>query len=176
MKKGRVNLRQWRVSNAFYKVLQRPHIPIAISVSSGKAFEYSVSPLCLPIHPSRYSRIMSGTSEKKLVFRNVVGLEYSLSGLTGNTLDSHRLIYFAGQQEGPEEFLKDPNNGLKEVEEEINTISGNISGVPYYVVGVYSVEIPRNAYAGFSRERIIISPQSLLAVKVGYHNNFSIRA
>lgn len=26
------------------------------------------------------------------------GLSYSLSGLTGNTLDSHRLIYFAGQQ------------------------------------------------------------------------------
>ncbi|XP_062009749.1 uncharacterized protein LOC133726252 [Rosa rugosa] len=27
------------------------------------------------------------------------GLEYDLSGLTGNTLDSHRLIYFAGQQD-----------------------------------------------------------------------------
>ncbi|ONI18947.1 hypothetical protein PRUPE_3G249100 [Prunus persica] len=26
------------------------------------------------------------------------GLEYNLSGLTGNTLDSHRLIYFAGLQ------------------------------------------------------------------------------
>ncbi|KAK1562272.1 hypothetical protein Q3G72_009227 [Acer saccharum] len=31
------------------------------------------------------------------VFRGL-GLEYNLSGLTGNTLDSHRLIYFAGQQ------------------------------------------------------------------------------
>ncbi|KAG4937527.1 hypothetical protein JHK85_052446 [Glycine max] len=148
------------------------------------------------------------------VFKNV-GLEYSLSGLTGNTIDSHRLIYFARQQgldkqhdlveelnigyftqgkyigdhkfllesaakvgiEGAEEFLKDPNNGLKEhtgyvypripilpkvanpnpyrilehtanyvtmllsssfkmlnVEEELKTYSGNISGVPYYVI------------------------------------------
>ncbi|KAK6913395.1 DSBA-like thioredoxin domain [Dillenia turbinata] len=31
------------------------------------------------------------------VFRGI-GLEYNLDGLTGNTLDSHRLIYFAGQQ------------------------------------------------------------------------------
>ncbi|BAT83217.1 uncharacterized protein YwbO-like isoform X1 [Vigna umbellata] len=105
------------------------------------------------------------------VFKNV-GLEYCLSGLTGNTIDSHRLIYFARQQGpekqhllveelaigyftqgkyigdhefllesaakvgivGAEEFLKDPNNGLKEVEEELNTISRNISGVPYYVI------------------------------------------
>ncbi|KAL5176990.1 Receptor-like protein kinase HERK 1 [Glycine soja] len=105
------------------------------------------------------------------VFKNV-GLEYSLSGLTGNTIDSHRLIYFARQQgldkqhdlveelnigyftqgkyigdhkfllesaakvgiEGAEEFLKDPNNGLKEVEEELKNNSGNISGVPYYVI------------------------------------------
>ncbi|RDX74933.1 ywbO, partial [Mucuna pruriens] len=200
----------------------------------------------LSVYPSRYSRIMSGTSEKKLVridvssdtvcpwcfvgkrnldkaiatskdkynfeiiwhpfqldpdapkegidkreyyrrkfgsqsermearmsevFKNV-GLEYSLSGLTGNTIDSHRLIYFAKQQgldkqhdlveelaigyftqgkyigdhkfllesaakvgiEGAEEFLQDPNNGLKEVEEELKTIAGNISGVPYYVI------------------------------------------
>ncbi|EXB77651.1 Uncharacterized protein ywbO [Morus notabilis] len=34
------------------------------------------------------------------VFKKI-GLEYSLSGLTGNTLDSHRLIYFAGKQ-GPD--------------------------------------------------------------------------
>ncbi|KAK7273286.1 hypothetical protein RIF29_14335 [Crotalaria pallida] len=105
------------------------------------------------------------------VFRSV-GLEYSISGLTGNTLDSHRLIYFGGQQglgkqhdlveelnlgyftqgkyigdlkfllesadkvgiEGAEEFLKDPNNGLKEVVEELKTYSGNINGVPYYVI------------------------------------------
>nr|POF02636.1 hypothetical protein CFP56_39617 [Quercus suber] len=26
------------------------------------------------------------------------GLEYDLSGLTGNTLDSHKLMHFAGQQ------------------------------------------------------------------------------
>ncbi|XP_048230355.1 uncharacterized protein YwbO isoform X2 [Ricinus communis] len=31
------------------------------------------------------------------VFRGL-GLEYNISGLTGNTLDSHRLINFAGQQ------------------------------------------------------------------------------
>ncbi|RVW39244.1 hypothetical protein CK203_085083 [Vitis vinifera] len=31
------------------------------------------------------------------VFRGL-GLQYNLSGLTGNTLDSHRLIYFAGKQ------------------------------------------------------------------------------
>ncbi|WVZ07465.1 hypothetical protein V8G54_020811 [Vigna mungo] len=105
------------------------------------------------------------------VFKNF-GLEYCMSGLTGNTIDSHRLIYFARQQgpekqhllveelaigyftqgkyigdhefllesaakvgiEGAEEFLKDPNNGLKEVEEELHTISRNISGVPYYVI------------------------------------------
>ncbi|XP_027349637.1 uncharacterized protein LOC113861184 isoform X2 [Abrus precatorius] len=85
------------------------------------------------------------------IFKSV-GLEYSLAGLTGNTIDSHRLIYFSRQQgldkqhdlveelnigyftqgkfigdhkflvesaakvgiEGAEEFLKDPNNGLKE--------------------------------------------------------------
>ncbi|XP_027926753.1 uncharacterized protein LOC114183806 isoform X2 [Vigna unguiculata] len=105
------------------------------------------------------------------VFKSV-GVEYSFSGLTGNTIDSHRLIYFARQQGpekqhllveelaigyftqgkyigdhefllesaaevgivGAEEFLKDPNNGLKEVEEELKTISRNISGVPYYVI------------------------------------------
>ncbi|XP_054802423.1 uncharacterized protein LOC129306094 isoform X2 [Prosopis cineraria] len=27
-----------------------------------------------------------------------VGLQYNMSGLTGNTMDSHRLIYFAGLQ------------------------------------------------------------------------------
>ncbi|KAL1309317.1 hypothetical protein AAHE18_17G169600 [Arachis hypogaea] len=88
------------------------------------------------------------------VFRNV-GLEYSMSGLAGNTMDSHRLIYFVGQQgldkqhalveelclgyftqgkyigdqcrnfllecaakvgvKGADDFLKNPNNGLKGV-------------------------------------------------------------
>ncbi|XP_004491936.1 uncharacterized protein [Cicer arietinum] len=105
------------------------------------------------------------------VFRTV-GLEYSLSGRTGNTMDSHRLIYFSRQQdldkqhnlveelglgyftqgkyigdqkflveaaakvgiEGAEEFLKNPNNGLKEVEDELKTCPGNVSGVPYYVI------------------------------------------
>ncbi|ESW11402.1 hypothetical protein PHAVU_008G027000 [Phaseolus vulgaris] len=105
------------------------------------------------------------------VFKNV-GLQYSLSGLTGNTMDSHRLIYFARQHgldkqhdlveelnigyftqgkyigdhnfllesaakvgiEGAEEFLKNPNSGLREVEEELKTYSGNITGVPYYVI------------------------------------------
>ncbi|XP_031282373.1 uncharacterized protein LOC116140942 isoform X2 [Pistacia vera] len=32
------------------------------------------------------------------IFRGL-GLEYNMSGLTGSTLDSHRLIYFAGQQD-----------------------------------------------------------------------------
>ncbi|XP_022843706.1 uncharacterized protein LOC111367190 isoform X1 [Olea europaea var. sylvestris] len=100
------------------------------------------------------------------------GMEYDRDGLTGNTLDSHRLIYFAGQQgpdkqhalveelclgyftqgkyigdrqflvesarkvglEGAAEFLEDPNNGLKEVNEELQKYSANISGVPYYVI------------------------------------------
>ncbi|MED6207218.1 hypothetical protein PIB30_033813 [Stylosanthes scabra] len=117
---------------------------------------------------SRSEQMAARMSE---VFRNV-GLEYSMSGLTGNTLDSHRLIYFAGQQgldkqhalveelclgyftqgkyigdqkfllesaakvgvEGAEDFLKNPNNGLKEVEEELRTYSSNIGGVPYYVI------------------------------------------
>ncbi|KAB1211423.1 hypothetical protein CJ030_MR6G021387 [Morella rubra] len=159
------------------------------------------------------------------VFRSD-GLEYNLSGLTGNTLDSHRLMYFAAQQgldkqhdlmeelslgyftqgkyigdrgrrmfrvcnfpttaglavlgpillldnitlynnnysmddtkrglasysgrglcweflvesakkvgiEGAAEFLQDPNNGLKEVNEELEKYSANISGVPYFVI------------------------------------------
>ncbi|KAK2413187.1 Thioredoxin superfamily protein [Trifolium repens] len=36
--------------------------------------------------------------------------------------------------EGAEEFLKNPNNGLKEVEDELKAHSGNITGVPYYVI------------------------------------------
>ncbi|PON82098.1 DSBA-like thioredoxin domain containing protein [Trema orientale] len=95
------------------------------------------------------------------VFKNL-GLEYSLSGLTGNTLDSHRLINFAGQQgsekqhklveelfngyftqakyvgdweflvesankagiEGAVEFLQDPNNGVKEINNGKQKLSG----------------------------------------------------
>ncbi|KAL9297321.1 hypothetical protein ACSQ67_023217 [Phaseolus vulgaris] len=188
--------------NSFYTLLSKTFI----IPKSGWGFEYS--------------RIMSGSSEKKLVrvdvssdtiiwhpfqlnpdapkegidkreyyrrkfgsqsermearmsevFKNV-GLQYSLSGLTGNTMDSHRLIYFARQHgldkqhdlveelnigyftqgkyigdhnfllesaakvgiEGAEEFLKNPNSGLREVEEELKTYSGNITGVPYYVI------------------------------------------
>ncbi|KAI9121176.1 hypothetical protein K1719_008209 [Acacia pycnantha] len=101
-----------------------------------------------------------------------VGLEYNMSGLTGNTMDSHRLIYFAGQQgsdkqhrlveelflgyftqgkyigdhdflldcaknvnlEGAAEFLQDPNNGLKEVKDELDSLYGNARGVPFYVI------------------------------------------
>ncbi|XP_074343296.1 uncharacterized protein LOC141682500 isoform X1 [Apium graveolens] len=105
------------------------------------------------------------------VFKNV-GLEYNMSGLTGNSMDSHRLIYLAGQQdlgkqhdlmeelfigyftqgkyigdrqflvesankvgvEGAEEFLQDPDNGRKEVHEEIKKYSENIGGVPFYKI------------------------------------------
>ncbi|KAL9231275.1 hypothetical protein vseg_006521 [Gypsophila vaccaria] len=105
------------------------------------------------------------------VFRGL-GLEYNIDGLTGSTLDSHRLIWYAGQQgldkqhdlveelflgyftkakyigdreflvesaskvkiEGAAEFLEDPNNGLKEVKEELDKYSSHITGVPYYVI------------------------------------------
>ncbi|RXH89700.1 hypothetical protein DVH24_032057 [Malus domestica] len=90
------------------------------------------------------------------------GLEYNLSGLTGSTLNSHRLIYFAGTQghdkqhdlvgelflgyftqakyiadgeyllqsarkvgvEGAAEFLEDPNNGLDEINNGKQALSG----------------------------------------------------
>ncbi|XP_074284971.1 uncharacterized protein LOC141610661 isoform X2 [Silene latifolia] len=105
------------------------------------------------------------------VYRGL-GLEYNIDGLTGSTLDSHRLIYYAGQQspdkqhdlveeiflgyftrakyigdreflvesarkvglEGAAEFLEDPDNGLKEVKEELDKYSSSISGVPYFVI------------------------------------------
>ncbi|GAV83225.1 DSBA domain-containing protein, partial [Cephalotus follicularis] len=105
------------------------------------------------------------------VFKGL-GLQYNTSGLTGNTLDSHRLIYFAGQQgldkqhnlveelclgyftqgkyigdreflvesakkvgvEGAAEFLEDPNNGLREVNEELKKYSSQINGAPHYVI------------------------------------------
>ncbi|KAK6152643.1 hypothetical protein DH2020_012282 [Rehmannia glutinosa] len=101
-----------------------------------------------------------------------LGMDYNTSGLKGNTLDSHRLIYFAGKQgfdkqhklveelcfgyftqgkyigdrgflvetakkvgvEGAAEFLEDPNNGLKEVNEELKKYSSHIGGVPHYVI------------------------------------------
>lgn len=117
---------------------------------------------------SQYEQIEARMTE---VFKGL-GLEYDISGLTGNTLDYHRLICFAGQQgldtqhnlveelflgyftqgkyigdrkflvesakkvgiEGAAEFLEDPNNGLKEVNEELEKYSAHISGVPYYVI------------------------------------------
>ncbi|CAK7335313.1 unnamed protein product [Dovyalis caffra] len=123
---------------------------------------------------SRAEGIMARMTE---VFKGL-GLEYNLSGLTGNTLDSHRLINFAGHQgldkqhklaeelflgyftqakyvgdsmvdasrefllecaqkagvEGAAEFLEDPNNGVKEVNEELEKHSAHITGVPFYVI------------------------------------------
>ncbi|KAG8489337.1 hypothetical protein CXB51_017382 [Gossypium anomalum] len=86
------------------------------------------------------------------IFRNV-GLEYDMSGLTGNTLDSHRLIYFAGKQGldkqhalveelylgyftqgkyiGDREFLLE---SARKVNEDLQKYSANISGVPNYVI------------------------------------------
>lgn len=101
-----------------------------------------------------------------------LGMEYDLNGLTGNTLDSHRLLHLAGSQgsdkqhklaeelslgyftqgkyigdrkfllesarkvgiEGAAAFLDDPNNGLNEVNEELQQYSAQISGVPHYVI------------------------------------------
>ncbi|KAK2997395.1 hypothetical protein RJ639_024738 [Escallonia herrerae] len=89
----------------------------------------------------------------------------------GSTLDSHRLIHFAGQQgldkqhdlvevlflgyftqgkyigdreflvesarkvgiEGAAQFLENPENGLKEVNEELEKYSAGITGVPHFV-------------------------------------------
>ncbi|KAH6774621.1 Thioredoxin superfamily protein [Perilla frutescens var. hirtella] len=100
------------------------------------------------------------------------GLDFDMSGLTGNTLDSHRLIYFAGTQsldkqhklveelslgyftqgkyigdreflvetakkvgvEGAAEFLQDPSNGLKEVNEDLKRYAPQISGVPHFTI------------------------------------------
>lgn len=116
---------------------------------------------------ARTEQIIARTTD---VFRGL-GLEYNMDGLTGSTLDSHRLIYYAGQQgfhkqhdlveelylgyftkakyigdrdflvesarkveiEGAAEFLEDPNNGLKEVMEEVEKYSA-MSGVPYFVI------------------------------------------
>lgn len=117
---------------------------------------------------SRSEQIIARMTE---VFKGL-DLEYNIDGLTGSTLDSHRLIYFAGQQglnkqhdlveelflgyftrakyigdreflvesakkvgiEGAAEFLEDPNNGLKEVNEELEKYSAHINGVPYFVI------------------------------------------
>ncbi|KAG6743018.1 hypothetical protein POTOM_053963 [Populus tomentosa] len=117
---------------------------------------------------SRAEGILARMTE---IFKGL-GLEYNMSGLTGNTLDSHRLINFAGQQgldkqhklaeelflgyftqakyvgdrefllecaqkvgvEGAAKFLEDPNNGVKEVNEELEKYSAHITGVPFYVI------------------------------------------
>ncbi|KAH9610557.1 hypothetical protein KSS87_018201, partial [Heliosperma pusillum] len=117
---------------------------------------------------SQYEQIIGGMAE---IYRGL-GLDYNMDGLTGNTLDSHRLILFAGQQglnkqhelvelildgymtkgkyigdwefliecakkvelKGAAEFLKNPNNGLKEVNEDFQKYSAHLGGVPYYVI------------------------------------------
>ncbi|KAL9231273.1 hypothetical protein vseg_006520 [Gypsophila vaccaria] len=43
---------------------------------------------------SQYEQIIGGMAE---IYRSL-GLDYNMDGLTGSTLDSHRLIYFAGQK------------------------------------------------------------------------------
>uniref|UniRef100_A0A1J3FIJ5 Uncharacterized protein YwbO n=1 Tax=Noccaea caerulescens TaxID=107243 RepID=A0A1J3FIJ5_NOCCA len=101
-----------------------------------------------------------------------IGLEYDTSGLTGNTLDSHRLIHYTGEHapdkqhslveelclgyftqgkfigdreflvetakklgiEGAEGFLSEPNNGVAEVQEDLEKYSRNITGVPHYTI------------------------------------------
>ncbi|XP_057769817.1 uncharacterized protein LOC130989748 [Salvia miltiorrhiza] len=106
------------------------------------------------------------------IFKGLGMDNYDTSGLTGNTLDSHRLIYFAGTQgldkqhklveelgvgyftqgkyigdkeflvecakkvgvEGAAEFLQDPNNGLKEVNEDLKRYASQINGVPHYTI------------------------------------------
>ncbi|XP_020599735.1 uncharacterized protein LOC110039118 [Phalaenopsis equestris] len=116
-------------------------------------------------------------SRMKEVFRGL-GFEYDTAGMTGNTLDSHRLISFAANQgyekqnslveelfqnyfiqgkflgdkqvlldaaqkvgiEGAAEFINDPNKGLKEVNEELQKYSSQISGVPHFVInGSYEI-------------------------------------
>ncbi|KAG9439177.1 hypothetical protein H6P81_019342 [Aristolochia fimbriata] len=100
------------------------------------------------------------------------GLEYDTEGLTGNTLDSHRIIQLAGTQGrdkqnalveeilvnynvrgkyigdrqmlieaaekagvvGAAEMFEDENRGVKEVYEDIQKYSTNISGVPHFVI------------------------------------------
>ncbi|KAF8399654.1 hypothetical protein HHK36_015524 [Tetracentron sinense] len=55
------------------------------------------------VNKKEYYRKKFGSQSERIrarmteVFRGL-GLEYDISGLTGNTLDSHRLIMFAGQQ------------------------------------------------------------------------------
>lgn len=102
----------------------------------------------------------------------VVGIDFKSGGLTGNTLDSHRLIAFAGQQglekqdalveelflnyftqqtyigdrkvlleaaekvgiTGAKEWLDDPNNGQKEIDEELQKYARSVTGVPHFLI------------------------------------------
>ncbi|CAI9109896.1 OLC1v1009819C1 [Oldenlandia corymbosa var. corymbosa] len=123
---------------------------------------------------SRYDQIVTRMTE---VFKGL-GLVYDLDGLTGSSWESHRLLWFAGQQgddkqhklaealfngyfvegkfigdkeflvasaakvgvEGAAEFLANPNNGAKEVEEDFQKFSSDISGVPHYLInGKYTL-------------------------------------
>ncbi|KAG0481346.1 hypothetical protein HPP92_012204 [Vanilla planifolia] len=80
-------------------------------------------------------------SRMKEVFRGL-GFEYDTAGLTKH-LDSHRLISFAAGQgydaankvgiEGAAELINDPSKGLKEVNEELQTYSSHITGVPHFL-------------------------------------------
>ncbi|KAG0481402.1 hypothetical protein HPP92_012260 [Vanilla planifolia] len=110
-------------------------------------------------------------SRMKEVFRGL-GFEYDTAGLTGSTLDSHRLISFAAGQgygkqnelveelfqnyfvqgkyigdnqvlldaankvgiERAAELINDPSKGLKEVNEELQTYSSHITGVPHFLI------------------------------------------
>lgn len=129
------------------------------------------------VNKKDYYRSKFGPRSEQMTLRMTevfkgLGLEYNMSGVTGSSLDSHRLLYFAGQQgldkqnnlaeelflgyftqgryigdreflveaarkvgvEGAADFLEDPNNGLKEVNEELQQYSSNISGVPHFVL------------------------------------------
>ncbi|KAK2633029.1 hypothetical protein EUGRSUZ_L00721, partial [Eucalyptus grandis] len=88
------------------------------------------------------------------VFRGI-GLEYNMSGLTlekqqklveelfigyftqGRYIGDREFLVEAAAKagvDGAAEFLDNPNNGLQEVNEELEQYSSNISGVPHFVV------------------------------------------
>ncbi|KAJ6371187.1 hypothetical protein OIU77_001649 [Salix suchowensis] len=52
----------------------------------------------LDFYRGKFGSRAEGISTRMTEIFRGLGLEYNMSGLTGNTLDSHRLIYFAGQQ------------------------------------------------------------------------------
>lgn len=101
-----------------------------------------------------------------------LGLSFKLGGLTGSTLDSHRLIVLAGQQGvekqnalveelflnyftqekyigdrrvlleaaskagvvGAEDWLNDPNAGVEEIQNDLQTYAQGVSGVPNFLI------------------------------------------